>query len=41
MLKFAGETSEGETTDGWEEEDEAEPKVPYCCFNVKLFISIM
>ena len=29
MLKFAGDTTEeGETTDGWEEEDEVEPKVP-------------
>jgi len=29
MFKFADETSdEGSSTDGWEEEDETDPKVP-------------
>lgn len=29
MFKFADETSdEGASTDGWEEEDETDPKVP-------------
>ena len=36
MLTFTDETSEGETTDGWEEEEEEEVEPEVHCFGLHL-----